>query len=151
MAMAVGQPPSSIYLAIYGNDVPGLIGSRLLWESVGKNMTTSSDGLITFETGSNPIIKGYTTVGTVTKPNTFFYIVFAGICQDTSGGYRIFGERITGDAYQLIAKNGSVYNVGTLKSDQYAKDDHFHSVFDYELDDEKMQIIVPYIGFTMTV
>lgn len=52
-----GDPPSDIYIAIYGNYKPGLAGAKLLWESVGHDKTITEDGLILFAEKDKPIIR----------------------------------------------------------------------------------------------
>lgn len=146
-----GMPPTDIFIAIYGNYKPGLTGARLLWESVGHNKTISDEGLISFNEEDKPIIKGYFEDENTTKAINFFYIVFTGLSTDTSGGYRIFGKNVTGENYQLISKIGSVHNVGQLAPNEFVNGDHFHTIFDYELDTTINNIIIPYISFTMTV
>lgn len=152
-AQNLGVNLNVVYIAIYANDKPGLNNSRLIWSSTNTDKFTN-DGLLSF-VGTDgkcfgPKIDGYTTVGTEKKANTFFYIVF-GAQGANSGGYKILGMK-NPTGFGLFSSIGNTHNIGTITvSKQATAETGFHSIFDYDIDNDLTNLIVPHISFEMIV
>jgi len=134
------------YIAIYANDIPDVIGAKLVFDTNSTNAKFDSNGNCRFdgEGQEMPEIKGFwTDENDVDHQNTFFYMLF--YMEQDAAGYKLL-SRIT----------SGLSNLKSLKTTTFGKvtnfNGEFHEFFDYDVEKDYLdKINIPYVNVTMMV